>query len=145
MASRSGRAPSPNQFDSFKTGQDGLSVPEGELRVVMRGSAGRAKCYLLPMDGEKLLYLVSLCLDRERGNVVRIDVCVSGEPETPAMTNELPLDELNSVFRDFFKTAPGPLRQRTDRLLARHGFTIPMFISEQSMRESGLLMRSIRT
>ncbi len=111
----------------------------------MRGCAGRAQCYLLPMESEKLLYLVSLHLDRERGDVVHIDVCVSGEPEIPAMANELPLEELNSVFRDFFKTAPGPLRQRTDKLLSRHGFTIPMFISQQSMRESGLLMRSIRT
>jgi hypothetical protein len=93
------------------------------------------------MKSEKLLYLVTIGLDRERGGIVHIDVCVSGEPEIPAETNRLPLQELNNIFRSFFKSAPGTLRQRTDKLLSGHGFTIPMFISEQSMRESGLLMR----
>jgi hypothetical protein len=93
------------------------------------------------MKSENLLYLVTIGLDRERGGIVRIDVCVSGEPEIPAKSNRLPLEELNNIFRSFFKSAPGTLRQRTDKLLSGHGFTIPMFISEQSMRESGLLMK----
>jgi hypothetical protein len=93
------------------------------------------------MKSEKLPYLVTIVLDRERGGIVRIDICVSGEPEIPAETNRLPLQELNNIFRSFFKSAPGTLRQRTDKLLSGHGFTIPIFISEQSMRESGLLMK----
>jgi hypothetical protein len=87
-------------------------------------------------------YHVSFSTKPHSRSLVDITVHLSGEPETSCEINQLSIEGLQSILLDHFKGDPHNVDKQISQLRSGDGFMATMWLSEQAIRDSGLLTKA---
>ena len=86
-------------------------------------------------------YLLHATLDRERRDVVHLNLRLSEEPESTALLNEIPLGRFREILVNKFGMKPEQVDPQIDRMRLGYSYGFPLFMTEEHLYETGLLTR----